>query len=264
MPLRFSVAELRGLANWPPMRPILTTGNAAAKVSTTAICRNTRKKSRMLSAPCSAKLSAQSPPCSRKACPTATRPSACLRLRASPANTSGGKLASWRSTWASAAASGYSGSCFAGRLRQFSGAQRWTMMLSAIPPAAAAFDGAGGGRVIHARLPMRLTVAVVRPALFGRLPLVTRRGFAHGYELLGGGRVQRHGRIEIGFPCLHGYQDRNHLHELGRVRTHDMAADDAVGRRVDDELHQHLGVAARECRLHRAEARAIDIDRRKP
>ena len=33
------------------MRPTFTTGMAPAKVSTTAICRKTRKKSRMLSAP---------------------------------------------------------------------------------------------------------------------------------------------------------------------------------------------------------------------
>jgi len=59
---RVSVSEERGLANWPAMRPIFTTGWAPAKVSTTAICRKTRKKSRILSAPCSAKLSAQSPP----------------------------------------------------------------------------------------------------------------------------------------------------------------------------------------------------------
>jgi hypothetical protein len=57
-----SVGEERGLANWPAMRPTFTTGEAPAKVSTTAICRKTRKKSRMLLAPCSAKLSAQSPP----------------------------------------------------------------------------------------------------------------------------------------------------------------------------------------------------------
>ena len=55
------------MANWPATRPTLTIGEAAAKVMTTAICRNTRKKSRMLSAECSAKLSAQSPPWSRKA-----------------------------------------------------------------------------------------------------------------------------------------------------------------------------------------------------
>ena len=57
-----SVAAERGLANWPAMRPTFTTGWPPAKVRTTAICRKTRKKSRMLSAECSAKLSAQSPP----------------------------------------------------------------------------------------------------------------------------------------------------------------------------------------------------------
>ena len=60
----------------------------AREVSTTAICRKTRKKSRMLLAPCSAKLSAQSPPCSRKASPRATRAtpsSGCAPRRQRPA-----------------------------------------------------------------------------------------------------------------------------------------------------------------------------------
>ena len=38
------------MANWPATRPTLTIGDAAANVMTTAICRKTRKKSRMLSA----------------------------------------------------------------------------------------------------------------------------------------------------------------------------------------------------------------------
>ena len=78
----------------------------AGKVSTTAICRKTRKKSRMLSAPCSAKLSAQSPPCSRKAWPLATSAERSFRSRASPAKTSGGKVASCSSTSANACRSG--------------------------------------------------------------------------------------------------------------------------------------------------------------
>ena len=85
------------------MRPTLTTGSAAAKVSTTAICRKTRKKSRILSAECSAKLSAQSPPCSRKASPARPCPACVFSLRASPAKTSGGKPASCLSTSPSAA-----------------------------------------------------------------------------------------------------------------------------------------------------------------
>ena len=75
MPSRASVGSLRGLANWPAMRPTLITGQAAAKVSTTAICSSTRKVSRMLSAWNSAKLSAQSPPWSRKARPSTARAS---------------------------------------------------------------------------------------------------------------------------------------------------------------------------------------------
>jgi len=85
-----SLGAERGLANWPAMRPTLITGKAAPKVSTTAICSSTRKVSRMLSARNSAKLSAQSPPWSRKALPSATSPSASVSRRASPAKTSGG------------------------------------------------------------------------------------------------------------------------------------------------------------------------------
>ena len=44
------------------------------------------------------RISAQSPPCSRKASPAATRASCAFRLRASPAKTSGGSSASSRST----------------------------------------------------------------------------------------------------------------------------------------------------------------------
>src|SRR4051812_15134596 len=96
------------------MRPTLVTGLAPAKVSTTAICRNTRKKSRMLSAPCSAKLSAQSPPCKRNPSPAATEASCFFSLRASPAKTSGGKVARRASVSLSAAMSGYAGTWLIG------------------------------------------------------------------------------------------------------------------------------------------------------
>src|SRR5205823_14207562 len=130
------------------MRPTFTTGEEPAKVSTTAICRNTRKKSRILLAPCSAKLSAQSPPCSRNASPAATRASAFFRLRASPAKTSGGNVASCASTSANALASGYSGICITGLVRQLSGVHRSDMTLT---PAAktATYRGRVKRRVIH-------------------------------------------------------------------------------------------------------------------
>ena len=60
------------MANCPASRPSLTTGQPAPKVSTTAICSSTLNMSRMLLGWNSAKLSAQSPPCSRKALPAAT------------------------------------------------------------------------------------------------------------------------------------------------------------------------------------------------
>ena len=91
-----SLSSERGLANWPAMRPTFTTGRPPPKVSTTAICSSTRKVSRILSGWNSAKLSAQSPPCSRKALPSATLAELAFRLRASPAKTSGGIVAQRR------------------------------------------------------------------------------------------------------------------------------------------------------------------------
>jgi hypothetical protein len=72
------------------MRPTFTTGRSAANVSTVAMLRKTQNVSRILLALNSAKLSAQSPPCSRNALPSATAARLAKRLRASPAKTSGG------------------------------------------------------------------------------------------------------------------------------------------------------------------------------
>ena len=49
-PSTISSGAERGLANWPAMRPTLTTGVPVPYVSTTAICRMTLSLSRMLSA----------------------------------------------------------------------------------------------------------------------------------------------------------------------------------------------------------------------
>src|SRR5438067_8914641 len=144
----------------------------------------------MLLAPCSAKLSAQSPPCRRKASPAATRASALLRLRASPAKTSGGKVASWRSTSASAALSGYSGICRIGLVRQVSGVQRSAMtrspyMLTRV--AGVVFRLAALIHDLDRRRPEK-----AEWALFGRLALVAHGLVAHGHELFGGGGMHRH------------------------------------------------------------------------
>src|SRR5690606_40017932 len=85
---------------------------------------------RIVSAPCSAKLSAQSPPWSRKPLPSATLASEALRRRASPAKTSGGNFARRSSVAANAARSGESGTCWMGLSRQLLGVQVCAMMLT--------------------------------------------------------------------------------------------------------------------------------------
>ena len=104
------------------IRTTLMVGIWPPKVRTTAICSMSRNVSRMLLAPKSLKLSAQSPPCRRNARPMAASPSRSSSFRTSPANTSGGEAASARSLASSAARSGYSGICRAGRARQLPGA----------------------------------------------------------------------------------------------------------------------------------------------
>ena len=50
------------------------------------------------------------------------------------------------------------------------------------------------------------------------------------------------------------------LDHLARFMAEDMRAEHAIGRAVDDELHDRMFAPARQRRLHRAEARAIDVD----
>ncbi len=75
----------------------------------------------MESAVNSAKDSAQSPACRRKASPLATWASCAVKERASPAKTSGGTEASRASAFFSASASGHSGCWAAGNFRQDAG-----------------------------------------------------------------------------------------------------------------------------------------------
>ena len=84
-------------------------------MSTTDICRRTRKVSLMLLALNSLKLSAQSPPWRRNDRPTAASARRSSRVRASPAKTMGGNASTVRSTSSSSALSGYSGYSSAGR-----------------------------------------------------------------------------------------------------------------------------------------------------
>ena len=74
--------------------------------------------------------------------------------------------------------------------------------------------------------------------------------------------MQRHGRIEIGFPRAHLHGDRQQLRHLSRVVTENMHAQHAIGLAIDDDLHEGLLVAPGQRRLHRPEFRGIDIDHR--
>src|SRR5262245_15222787 len=122
---------------------------------------------------CSVKASAQSPPCSRKPSPAATRPSAFFRLRASPANTRGGNVESRRSTAASAALSGYSGTWRIGLLRQLSRGQR-----------------SGMTALHHAETPVR-----TRFSKFGNLIHEGRRRKPDGIAIMGPAAQTKRGAI---------------------------------------------------------------------
>jgi len=69
MPPRTSVAAERGLANWPASRPSRITGRPDAAPSLCAIAATRLTIAALFSGENSAKLSAQSPPWSRKARP---------------------------------------------------------------------------------------------------------------------------------------------------------------------------------------------------
>ena len=79
-----------------------------------AICNNTLKLSLILLALCSANDSAQSPPCNKKALPSATSAILFLNLLASSAKTKGGLIDNSFSTLFTLARSLYSGTCLIG------------------------------------------------------------------------------------------------------------------------------------------------------
>src|SRR5262249_54931524 len=187
----------------------------------------------MLLAPCSAKLSAQSPPCSRKASPAATRASAFLRLRASPAKTSGGKVASCCSTSASAFRSGDSGTWRIGFFRQLSGVQRSGTAQLLISAQNARKPPPPGLYTTDPRRGYCFSAGTGMPRSFRGFPHVGRGPLTHGDELLGSGRMQRHGGIEVGLGRPHLHRNADELDHLGSALADEVAADDPVGAAVD-------------------------------
>jgi hypothetical protein len=84
----------------------------------------------------------------------------------------------------------------------------------------------------------------IRAWLFRGLPHIARGRRAHGHEFFRGGGMQCHGRVEIGLGCFHLDRDADDLRYLGSTIADDVTADDAIGRTIDDQLHQDARVAA--------------------
>ena len=64
--------------------------------------------------------------------------------------------------------------------------------------------------------------------LLRRLPHMPRRRRPHRHQLFGRGRMQRNGRVEIGFGRLHLHGDGDRLDDFGRGVADDVAAEHAV------------------------------------
>ncbi len=87
-------------------------------MSTTAICSMVFTRLRIWSAVAPAKVSAQSPPWRRNASPREAAASRVRSMSTSPANTSGGSVASSADAACAASASGHCGCCLIGSVRQ--------------------------------------------------------------------------------------------------------------------------------------------------
>jgi hypothetical protein len=94
------------------------------------------------------------------------------------------------------------------------------------------------------------------PPLFWRL----RHGRAQRDELLGGGRVDGDGLVELRLRGAHLHGDGQGLDDLGRIEADHVGADDPLAGAVDHQLHHGLFVAAGKRVLQRAERAAIDVD----
>jgi len=69
--------------------------------------------------------------------------------------------------------------------------------------------------------------------LFGRLATPAQRLLPQRHKLLGNGGVHGHHCVDIGFGRLHLHRDPDELDHLAGLRSHDVAADDAVGGGID-------------------------------
>src|SRR5207302_3511460 len=92
-----------------------------------------------------------------------------------------------------------------------------------------------------------------RPSLPGNL-------LPHRHEFLGRGGMNADRGIELRLRRVRPERHREPLDDLSGVRPDHVATEDAIGRAIDDELHERLLVPPREGMLERAKRRTIDVD----
>src|SRR5690554_5680213 len=89
--------------------------------------------------------------------------------------------------------------------------------------------------------------------------LLLRLFRAHRNELFRGSRVDADRRIELGLRGAALESDRQSLHDLRRVGTEHVTAEDAIRLTVHDELHEAELVPPRESVLQRPETALVDV-----
>src|SRR5262249_56640622 len=87
---------------------------------------------------------------------------------------------------------------------------------------------ANGEEKIPLRCRLPYSLFATRHSLLGRLHAVARGRRAHRHQFLGGGRMQRHGGVEIGLGGAHLDGDGDHLDHLGGALAGDAAAEPAA------------------------------------
>src|SRR5262245_36392575 len=89
---------------------------------------------------------------------------------------------------------------------------------------------------------------------------ILRCFITHRDELLGRRWVDADRRIELRLRRAELHRDRDPLDDLAGIPPDHVGSDDALGRLVDDELHERPVLALAERELEGAEGRLVDVD----
>src|SRR5579883_632733 len=91
-------------------------------------------------------------------------------------------------------------------------------------------------------------------------PLEASGARPHGDELLRRGRVQGHGRVEVGLAGSHFDGNSQQLRHFGRILAEDMDAKDAIGQAINDNLHHDFFRPPGKRCFQGTEVRHVNID----